>query len=196
MLKKRITKLLIFTVLIAAVVGMVGCEETYTPKPKGYFRIALPQKVYQGFNTPCPFSFEYPMYALVHPDLEQNSQPCWYNVDFPLFRAKLHLSYAPLQNNVHNHIEAVRTLAYKHTAMADAIDERLTYLPEHNKFGVFYEIKGNAASPLQFFVTDSVNHFMRGALYFNHSPNKDSLGPVIDYIKADMAHLIQTLEWK
>lgn len=180
--------------LLAVVLG--GCEDVYTPKPKGYFRIAMPQKVYQQFDTDCPYSFEFPTYSLIHRDRSANSNDCWYNIDFPLFRARLHLSYVPLENNLRNHVEAVRGLAYKHTIKADAINEELTYDPDHQKYGIFYDIKGNAASSVQFFITDSTNHFMRGALYFNHSPNKDSIAPVVSFIKEDINHLIESLRWK
>jgi gliding motility-associated lipoprotein GldD len=68
---------------------------------------------------------------------------------------------------------------------------------ERRIYGVLYEIKGaEAASTLQFYVTDSLSHFLRGALYFNVSPNNDSLAPVIDFIEEDIRHMIGTLNWE
>jgi gliding motility-associated lipoprotein GldD len=67
---------------------------------------------------------------------------------------------------------------------------------ERNVIAVLFEIKGNAATPYQFFATDSTTHFLRGSLYFNVYPNKDSLAPVVDFVKKDIFRLIETLEWK
>lgn len=173
----------------------VSCEKTFTPKPKGYFRIALPSKKYKTFDQECPFTFEIPEYSLIHSDIELNTEPCWYNIDFPLFRATLHLSYKAIHGNVYKFIEESRALAFKHTIKADAINEDIYQDPVHQKYGVFYDIKGNAASSIQFFVTDSTQHFLRGALYFNNSPNKDSIAPVLQFILADIDHLVETLEW-
>ena len=93
-------------------------------------------------------------------------------------------------------MEDSRKLAYKHSIKADAIGERFFQNDEHHVYGILYEIKGNAASPLQFAITDSTRHFLRGALYFNSIPNKDSLAPVIDFIKEDMMQLMETVSWK
>ncbi|NOZ45910.1 MAG: gliding motility lipoprotein GldD, partial [Chlorobi bacterium] len=67
---------------------------------------------------------------------------------------------------------------------------------DDNVYGILYDIKGNAASSINFFVTDSTQHFLRGALYFNSKPNKDSLAPVVDFIRKDIVHLMETFKWK
>ena len=51
------------------------------------------------------------------------------------------------------------------------------------------------ATPLQFYITDSTQHFMRGSLYFNHRPNPDSTAPVLDRMEADVRKLMETLRW-
>jgi gliding motility-associated lipoprotein GldD len=63
-------------------------------------------------------------------------------------------------------------------------------------YGLIYDIEGNTASSLQFYVTDSTKHFIRGALYFNVRPNIDSVKIVLEFLKKDVLHLIQTLQWK
>ena len=88
------------------------------------------------------------------------------------------------------------TMSYKqHTTRASGIQSQPFQTP--NKVGgVYFTLKGNAATANQFFATDSTKHFLRGALYFNATPNEDSLRPVNNFLKADMEHLINTLRWK
>ena len=114
---------------------------------------------------------------------------------FPKFNAEVFISYKPVNNNLDKLVEDARTMVYKHTVKADAINESRFHTP-HNGSGVYYEIGGNAASSIQFFITDSTQHYLRGALYFNAQPNKDSLAPVVSFLKDDVVQLINTLHWK
>jgi len=184
---------------------LTGCSEDYAPKPRGFFRIDLPAKSYRSFDSNCPFTFDYPVYAKVVPDIEdKDAEPCWLNVDFPGFKGRLHLSYKPLkrrgtgdEGNLNSYMEESRTLINKHIAKADAIDEQRISSPQNKVYGLVYEVSGTgAASPIQFVLTDSVNHFMRAALYFNAVPNNDSLAPVIEFIKQDIGRMIQSFRWK
>lgn len=173
-----------------------SCTQTYTPKPRGYFRIDFPEKTYQQFDSTCPFTFSYPTYGNVERDLDKNAEPCWINISFPEFKSKIHLSYKPITSDPAQFIEDSHTLAYKHAIKADAIDELLVDNPEKNVYGIIYDIRGNAASSIQFFLTDSLKHFLRGSLYFETPPNKDSLAPAIDFFKKDVEILINSLKWK
>ena len=92
--------------------------------------------------------------------------------------------------------EDAHRLAYKHSVKADAIEEKLWNNPDKEVYGIIYNIKGNAASSVQFFLTDSIRHYLRGSLYFYSQPDKDSLAPVIDFFREDIIHLVETLEWK
>ncbi len=173
-----------------------SCTGDYYPKPRGYFRIDFPEKSYVLYEGNCPYSFSYPSYATISEDDSRIAQPCWINIDFPGYNGRLHISYKTVDNNLVEYLEDTRNLAFKHTVKADAIDESLFFFDEKKVYGVLYEIKGNSASALQFFLTDSNRHFFRGALYFNVQPNKDSLAPVIDYFKEDILHMIETFAWE
>jgi gliding motility-associated lipoprotein GldD len=166
------------------------------PKPYGYIRIDLPQKKYQKLQGKLPYSFEFPTYGIIKPDSDKNADPTWINIEFPVYKGKIHLSYKKLNNNLREYIEDSRKLAYKHAQKADAIDEKRYENKSAKVYGILYDIKGNTASSVQFFVTDSCKNFLRGALYFSATPNKDSLAPVIDFFKADVIQLINTLKWE
>lgn len=173
-------------------------ENVNTPKPKGYFRINFPQKAYQTFNSDCPFTFEYPVYAQMVKDSSRNAKPCWNNLTFKQFNGKLHLTYyGNFSAKEYNDMtEAARTLAMKHTIRANAIDQKLINYPDRKVYGVYYAIEGNTASSVQFFLTDSVKHYFRGALYFNEKPQYDSIQPVVKFIKKDIDRMIETFNWK
>ena len=171
-------------------------EDIFVPKPKGYFRIDFPQKTYARYDTTCPFAFDYPTYARISPDRDRGSEPCWLNIDFPRYKANLHISYKQVSGDVDRYLEDARTLAVKHTIKASNIEEQPVLRDSAKVYGLIYEIEGNAASSVQFYLTDSTKHFLRAALYFNARPNKDSLGVVVDFIRKDIHRMIQSLEWK
>jgi gliding motility-associated lipoprotein GldD len=173
-----------------------SCSQNYTPKPRGYFRIDFPDKKYVPYQNNFPYSFEYPLYGIIKPDTNINAEPYWLNIEFPRFKTKIHLSYKRVNRNLAGFIEDTRKLAYRHTIKADAIDEVLIQNTKNNVYGIIYNIKGNAASSMQFFATDSTKNFIRGALYFTAQPNKDSLAPAIEFFGKDVEHFIQTLKWK
>ncbi|WP_316770689.1 gliding motility lipoprotein GldD [Pedobacter frigiditerrae] len=187
----------ILFVLVSAIAACTS-DNTYTPKPKGYFRIKFPKKEYKVYDAGCPFTFEYPVYANLVVDNEKNAQPCWLNMQFTQFNGNLHLTYHGVfsEKDYNNMTEAARTLAMKHTIRANAIDQKLINYPDKKVYGIYYAIEGNTASSVQFFLTDSVNHYFRGALYFNERPQYDSIQPVVKFIKKDIDKMIETFRWK
>lgn len=174
----------------------VSCKKEYTPKPRGYFRIEFPEKAYAKIDSAAlPYRFEIPVYSKLVADKERLAEPYWTNLKFPRNKAEVHLSYKTVDNNLRELTEDARTLAYKHSVKADAINERVFINTKKKVYGTIYMIDGNAASPLQFFLTDSTTHFLRGALYISEVPNIDSIRPVIQFLTPDVIHLIETTEW-
>jgi len=188
--------------LVVALLFLTACNSEYTIKPRGYYKIELPKKAYQKFDAPgYPYSFEYPVYSTIVKDtsfFEQKPEnPYWINIDFPQFNGRMYISYKDVRkNNFDSLVNDAFTMSYKqHTYKASAIEPEPFTTP-NNISGVFFSLKGNTATANQFFVTDSTVHFLRGALYFNATPNQDSLKPVNDFLRKDMEHLINTLRWK
>jgi gliding motility-associated lipoprotein GldD len=171
-------------------------EEVFSPKPRGYFRIDLPEKTYHRYNSTCPFSFDVPDYSYISNDKHVNAEPCWLNLEFPQFKATVHLSYKVVENNISTYLEDARGFAIKHQIKATGMNESAIIRDSARVYGLLYDIEGNTASSLQFYLTDSTHHFLRGALYFNATPNTDSLKLIIHYIREDIIHLIKTTSWK
>ena len=180
----------------------VSCNSDYVIKPRGYFKIGFPKKAYQKFNQPgYPYTFEYPVYGQVTKDslfFDQKAEnPYWINIDFPQFSGRIHISYKQVgRNNFDSLVNDAFTMSYKqHTYKASAIEPQPFTTPTGIE-GVYFTLKGNTATANQFFATDTTRHFLRGALYFSATPNEDSLRPVNNFLKADLQHLINTLQWK
>jgi len=173
-----------------------SCRKAYTPRPRSYFRIAFPAKSYQPLAMPLPYNFDIPVYSIPGRDSINLNQPYWVTIEIPSNHAQIHLSYKKINHNLGTFIEESRTLAYKHSQKASSIDEQLFVNRSKRVYGMVYNIRGNAASPSQFYLTDSVTHFLRGSLYIKEIPNIDSLQPVINFLNQDILRLIETTEWK
>jgi len=185
-------------IIVAALIVLLGlsCKKVYAPKPRGYFRIDFPEKQYQSFGSDCKFGFEAPVYTIVKPNKEHYAEPCWYNIEFTGYNANVYLTFKELQRSLPEYIEDVRSIVYKHSIKADDIIETPITNRENKVYGMLYDIKGNVASSINFYLTDSTSGFVSGALYFNTIPNEDSLSPAISFIREDILHLIDTFDWK
>lgn len=179
-----------------------GCQEVFVPKPRGYFKIDFPKKEYLVFDRPdYPYSFEYPTYAIVVKDStffgDPTENPWWINIDFPQFNGRIYVSYKTLSNSQQftKVLQDAFKLTSKHSTKAYSIDDSL-FRNNQGVSGLFFKVGGEVATSNQFFLTDSTKHFLRGALYFDATPNEDSLSVVNRFLMEDMRHLIQTFRWK
>ncbi|MGB0403184.1 MAG: gliding motility lipoprotein GldD [Salibacteraceae bacterium] len=173
-----------------------SCEEAFTPKPLGYHRIDFPKKEYLKYQGSCPFEFDYPFRSFLDTNLK-GKPSCWLNLHYPQYSSTIHFTYNSItRNELKTYIEDSRKLAMKHLVKANHIEEEFIQNNETNVYGVYYDFGGSTATNFQFFVTDSNNHFLRGAMYFNLPPNPDSLEPVAIFIKEDLKRLLNSFEWK
>jgi gliding motility-associated lipoprotein GldD len=192
---------MIRALFIIGCITLFACNSDYTLKQRGYFKIDFPEHEYQKYDVPgSPYSFEYPVYGnIVRDSTFFEAKPendYWINIDFPQFYGKIYISYKEVRkHNFDSLVSDAFKMTYKHTTKATEIRDSLMYTPQGHT-GVFFRVGGNAATAKQFFVTDSVKHFIRGALYFDASPNSDSLGVVNEFLEQDMKHLINTLRLK
>jgi gliding motility-associated lipoprotein GldD len=207
-------------VCILLIIIVSSCNSTYTPRPRGFFKIDFPEHSYQVFDKAgYPYKFEYPAYATIVQDStffeDQPENPYWLNIEFPQFHGKIYISYIEIggksrfkrrdakgiyidsigTNTFDNLIKSSYALTYKHSYKASSIDDS-AFTTANKVEGIYFKIGGNAATANQFLVTDSVKHFLRGALYFDATPNADSLGIVNHFLQQDMKHLINSLTWK
>jgi len=180
---------------------LLSCNSPYPYRKKGYFKVSFPEKKYQLFDQPgYPYTFEYPVYAHVIKDtsfFDAKAGDWWINIDIPRFHGRIYVSYKGVTpRNFDSLVNDGFKMAYKqHTDVATGIVDSPIVTPNGVE-GVYFSLSGNTATANQFFVTDSTRHFLRGALYFDATPNEDSLSIVNDFLKQDLKHLINTLRWR
>ena len=184
---------MIFGCLLAVI--FTGCRNNYFPKPYGYFRVDLPDHDYVRIDSLLPYSFDLSAFAAIK--IKQDpKEKYWIDIVYPELNATIHCSYKKIDGNIYELSEDAHRSVYKHLVRADEINERVFSNPDRKVYGIYYDLKGNAASAAQFVLTDSVRHFFRGALYFNHVPDKDSIAPMADYIKKDIIRLMESFDWR
>jgi gliding motility-associated lipoprotein GldD len=200
MQRQRTTEIVLLLIFIIA---SSGCRHISVPKPRGHFRIDLPVRQYVLFNEngekdkTLPLSFEYPGYGNLTFHEDHGSQQGWFNIEFPAYKAKIYLTYKDVHNDLDSLLEQSYDLNIKyHVSKADAIKENVLSISDNKVYGILYDLKGNTASAVEFYVTDSISHYLRGSLYFAAEPNADSLAPVVEFFREDILHLIETLKWK
>lgn len=170
---------------------LASCSGETLPKPSAQLRLEYQRAQYAQFENDCPYTFHMNAKAII-----KQSSPCSFEITYPQMKGTLYLTYKPVRNNIDSLLRDAQKLTYKHVIKADDILEQPYLNPEKNVYGMFYLVKGNAATNTQFYATDSTRHFITGALYFYAKPNFDSIMPAASYIKDDMRRLMESLEWK
>ncbi len=190
-----------FFLVFALVIGC-GEETSSLPKPRAFPRVLYPSGKMEPFKLEvCPFSFAKPSYTEVERDTayfdEKPLNPCWFDIVTPALNGRVHLSYYPVSSRAEfeKHRDDAYTLVGKHNIVASYIDEVPITRPESKVTGFAFDIDGDVASPFQFFVTDSTNHFLRGALYVRAKASSDSLAPIYQFLREDALEVLNTLEW-
>ena len=185
-----------------SILVLISCNTNYTvDKKRGYFRIDFPEKKYRSFDEPgYPYTFEYPVYANVIKDTTffetKPENDWWINIDFPQFNGRVFVSYKEIgKHKFDSLVDDAFVLSFKNAPKASSI-EPAPFRTPNNVDGIYFTLGGDAATANQFFVTDSVKHFLRGALYFDATPNEDSLRIVNDFLRIDLKHMINSLKWK
>jgi len=180
------------------VVSISSCEKNYLPKPLGYNRLELPPQEYTSTPDSLPYLFEYSKHAKLLDDTTSISERYWVEIYYPTLKADIHITFKKLNHDqklLKEFLNDAYVLTAKHQIKASAIDEVISKTPL-GKTAVIAELEGDVPSQFQFTITDSTENFLRGALYFNTKVNNDSLSPAIDFMKKEIMHLINTVEWK
>lgn len=182
---------LFFLLLFSFFFSLFSCNSDFLPKPKAYLSLEYPEKNYVNLTVERPYNFDIQKNTAIIDEANN-----WLKVQYPNLKASVDITYKPIENNLQELLVDAEKLVFKHAVKAEQIIPKDFLNYEKRVFGSIYEITGNAASNLQFHVTDSTHHFIKGSLYFYAKPNYDSILPAVEYIKKDILQLIETLEWK
>lgn len=182
-----------FTVVLIVLISVVftSCKEEVYPKPKGYLKLEYPQAQYKLIQNNCNFEFEKSELATI-----KYKDNCWMELNYKDLKAKIYITYRPINNNIEEVLKEVEKLTFEHTIKADAINSQSFENIEKNVYSKIFFVEGNSASNIQFNVTDNSKNLVTGALYFYSKPHYDSIIPAVRYIEKDIRHLIETFKWK
>jgi len=184
-------------ILASVAIWFFSDGDAAMPKPRGYFRIELPQQKYRSYESECPLTMDVSQGAQMELFRDRKSpDSCWFNIYYPKLNARVHCSYIEVNGRLNSLIDDAYGFAAKHEMKASALRRTKVADSARKVYGIVYDIEGDAASSLQFFLTDSTDHFLRGALYFFNSPNADSIAPALDFVRADVIRLTETLRWR
>lgn len=187
MFKKIITLSLLSVVFLS----VFGCKNDVLPKPSSQLRLDYPVAEYVHFENDCPFTFSMNSEAVI-----KAKSDCNLEINYPKMKATIYISYKPVNNNINVLLRDAQKLTYEHVIKADDILEQPFINNDHKVYGMFYQVNGNAATNAQFYVTDSIKHFIDCSVYFYAKPNFDSVMPAASYVKNDMQALMESLKWK
>jgi gliding motility-associated lipoprotein GldD len=166
------------------------------PKPYGYFRIAIPDTAYTRFDWkgyPYSFRLSTNAYVDVH---EKDGEMYWIDIQYPSLNATIHCSYKPVRNNLRTLSRDAQEFLYSHSTVASAIPAQEYANDGCSVYGLYFELYGNTATPIQFYLTDSVEHFFRASVYCNTIPNQDSLAPIHEYLRQDARMIMESMVWR
>ncbi len=185
------------TIVVKAVIAsfamilLISCKKDVLPKPSSQLRLDYQTARYAHFENECPFTFDINEESII-----KGKTDCNFTINYPKMKATIYLSYKPIQNNINVLLKDAQKLTYEHVIKADDILEQPFINSDHKVYGMFYQVNGNAATNAQFYVTDSVKHFLDCSVYFYAKPNFDSVMPAASYVKNDMQRLMESLRWK
>ena len=188
---QRNIKYILGITTFAIVLLFTSCKDDVLPKPSSQLRLDYPVAEYASFENHCPITFEINSDGIIKED-----NKCGFSITYPKMKATIYLTYKNVNGDIDKLLRDAQKLTYEHVIKADDILEQ-PYLNKDKKvYGMFYNVNGNAATNAQFYVTDSLKHFVTGSVYFYAKPNYDSIMPAADYIKNDMQHIMETIKWK
>ena len=187
MLKNK-SNLLFISIIISL---LAGCKDDALPKPSSQLRLEYPIAKYASFENHCPFTFNINDITIIKED-----KSCGFEINYPKMKATIYITYKTVNGDIDKLLRDAQKLTYEHVIKADDILEQPFTNKNKNVYGMFYQVNGNAATNAQFYLTDSIKHFVNGSVYFYAKPNFDSIMPAADYVKNDMQTLMETLKWK
>ena len=187
-------------IILLTFVTLTSCGSDPIPKPKGYLRLEYPQADYKTYNQDLPFAFDRNMLSdtIIYKPLQDDVKSFGLNIEYKKLKGTIYLTYKAIdgQERLIKYLKNAQNFTQEHPKKADAIEEVVWENPVNKVYGMFYEVGGNAASQSQFYITDSINHFLTGSLYFYAKPNYDSILPAANYLQKDIKRIMESVEWK
>jgi len=191
-LKSQLMISMRFILVLFLVALFASCEDEVTIKPKAQLSLEYSKPEYEDVKIGFPFQFQKNKIARL-----DKKRSFGLNLQYPNMKATVYMTYQKVtETNLDSLLRDAQKLAYDHAVKAESIPNHPFVNPDDNVYGMFYMINGNAATQAEFYLTDSIQNFITGALYFEAKPNFDSIYPAVIYLRKDMRRIMETLRWK
>ena len=181
--------------LLAALLTSCG-SDVLIPKPPTYLRLDLPDHGYTTYDDECPYTLTLPVIFKVKKVTDANGLTCHKDIDMGPLNGTIHFSFIEMLKPLSDYVNFTNDKIDEHKIKATAIRDNKIINDKNQVYCTFFELQGSVATPFQFYMTDSVSSFASGVVYFNSTPNYDSLKPSLDYLKEDLTHMIKNFKWK
>lgn len=184
---------------LCSILFMLGaCNDSNpVPKPSSFLRTEFPEHSYRPYLSPQNFRFN--LANLYMPKSFEQAQTNYsvQEIDLGPLNGTLFLYYLRIlsKDSLPDIINFANDKVDEHKIMADKIDFEQIIEPRKKVYGTFFELKGNVATNFQFYLTDSLQHFLRGEVLLNCRPNYDSLRPALQYLKTDLQLMLKSFQW-
>lgn len=189
-------KLVVSIFIIAICLSACNSNQILIPKPPTYLRLELPEHEYTTFNEACPYTFETSKLFQIKSVSDSTGPTCHKDIDLGKLNGIMHFSYIEMTEPLSIYVNYSNDKVEDHKLKATGIKDIQIIRPKDKVYGTFFSLKGDVASPFQFYLTDSVSRFASGVVYMNSVPNYDSLKPTLDYLEKDLLKMVETFKWK
>ncbi|MDG1147473.1 MAG: hypothetical protein P8N52_04115 [Crocinitomicaceae bacterium] len=188
---KLISILLIFGFLVSCT-----NDDVFIPKPPTYLRADLPEHKYTTQEDECPYTLTIPEIFSTKQVSDLNGPTCHKDINMGPLNGTIHFSFIAMTEPLAAYVNFANDKVDEHKIKATSINDYKIINDSNRVYCTLFELQGNVASPFQFYMTDSTSKFVSGVVYFNSTPNYDSLKPSLDYLKADLNYMIENFKWK
>lgn len=187
-----------YYIYLFSVIFVFSCStnEISIPKPPTYLRLDLPNHKYITINDDCNYTFQLSKLYKAKQVIDQTGPSCHKDIELGPLNGVIHFSYIDMVEPLSAYVNYAIDKVDEHKIKATAIEDTKIIRSKDRVFGTIFELKGDVASPYQFYLTDSTTKFVSGVVYFNSVPNYDSLKPSLEYLKIDLMKMINTFQWK
>jgi hypothetical protein len=116
----------------------------------------------------------------------------------------IHYKVITRDDSLSNLTKLVVSNVESHKFKSESIDKKPILNAERKMFGMFYEFEGDMATSFQFYVTDSLQHFIWGQVLMDFQAlekegiptDSETKSRIRDYIRKDLEVFIDRLNWR
>jgi gliding motility-associated lipoprotein GldD len=173
-----------------------SCDETsYLPREKAFLRLEFEKPMYGTFSSESSkLNFIYNNASASFEIISEEKTVLRYKH----IKIDILLSNIQLENtsSFEESLQNFYMFLEPHRKKSNQISVKEFISADNKRFAKVFEMRGPVASPLQFYVTDSINNFLFGSMNLIQKSDYDSIYPSVMYVKNDIFSIIESVNWE